>query len=66
MSEKGWSELLAEHSEEMAQLLRADSEFISSDTALPAWVGGPATSQTGGFHCQLFHFTLSRASAELH
>ncbi|MBN1580424.1 MAG: hypothetical protein JXA89_06955 [Anaerolineae bacterium] len=38
MSEKGWSQLLAEHSEEMAQLLHADSEFITSDTALPAWV----------------------------
>jgi alkylhydroperoxidase/carboxymuconolactone decarboxylase family protein YurZ len=38
MSEKSWSQLLAEHSEEMAQLLHADGEFISSDTALPAWV----------------------------
>jgi alkylhydroperoxidase/carboxymuconolactone decarboxylase family protein YurZ len=38
MSEKNWSQLLSEQSEEMAQLLRADGEFISSDTALPAWV----------------------------
>ena len=38
MSEKNWSQLLSEHSAEMAEMLRADGEFISSDTALPAWV----------------------------
>jgi alkylhydroperoxidase/carboxymuconolactone decarboxylase family protein YurZ len=38
MSEKSWAQLLSEHSTEMAELLQADGDFISSDTALPAWV----------------------------
>jgi alkylhydroperoxidase/carboxymuconolactone decarboxylase family protein YurZ len=38
MSEKSWSQLLAEHSDELAQLSRADGEFLDAETALPAWV----------------------------
>lgn len=38
MSEKAWSELLAEHSKELAELSRADSEFLESDSALSPWV----------------------------
>jgi alkylhydroperoxidase/carboxymuconolactone decarboxylase family protein YurZ len=38
MSEKNWSELLAEHSDELAELSRADGTFLAADTALPAWV----------------------------
>ena len=38
MSEKTWSELLAEHSDELAQLSRADGEFLEAETALPPWV----------------------------
>ncbi|MBL7202427.1 MAG: carboxymuconolactone decarboxylase family protein [Anaerolineae bacterium] len=38
MEEKSWSELLAEHSPELAQISRADGEFLDADSALPAWV----------------------------
>ncbi len=38
MEEKSWVQLLAEQSQELADLLKADAEFIYSDTALPAWV----------------------------
>lgn len=38
MDEKSWVQLLSEQNKEMAELLKADAEFISSDTALPAWV----------------------------
>ena len=38
MSEKSWSEILAEHSQELAALSRADGEFLSADSALPTWV----------------------------
>jgi alkylhydroperoxidase/carboxymuconolactone decarboxylase family protein YurZ len=37
MSEKSWSEVLAEHSEELARLSREDSEFLESESALPSW-----------------------------
>jgi len=38
VSAKSWSQLLAEHSDEMAELLRADAEFLNADSALPSWV----------------------------
>jgi alkylhydroperoxidase/carboxymuconolactone decarboxylase family protein YurZ len=38
MSEKSWSDLLAERSPELAQLSRADGEFLETDSALPSWV----------------------------
>jgi alkylhydroperoxidase/carboxymuconolactone decarboxylase family protein YurZ len=38
MSEKSWSQLLAEHSDELAQLSRTDGEFLEAETALPPWV----------------------------
>jgi alkylhydroperoxidase/carboxymuconolactone decarboxylase family protein YurZ len=38
MSEKSWSEVLSEHSDELAELSRADGEFLTADSALPAWV----------------------------
>jgi alkylhydroperoxidase/carboxymuconolactone decarboxylase family protein YurZ len=38
MSEKSWSEVLAEHSDELAVLSRSDGEFLAADSALPAWV----------------------------
>jgi len=38
MSEKSWSEVLAEHSDELAALSRADGAFLTTDSALPAWV----------------------------
>ena len=38
MSDKKWSELMAEYSEELATLSKSDTEFLSTDTALPAWV----------------------------
>jgi alkylhydroperoxidase/carboxymuconolactone decarboxylase family protein YurZ len=38
LSEKSWSEVLAEHSAELAALSRSDGEFLSTDSALPAWV----------------------------
>jgi alkylhydroperoxidase/carboxymuconolactone decarboxylase family protein YurZ len=38
MTEKSWSELLAEHSEELAALSEADGAFLEADSALPAWV----------------------------
>jgi len=38
MSEKSWSEVLAEHSQELAALSRADGQFLSTDSALPAWL----------------------------
>jgi alkylhydroperoxidase/carboxymuconolactone decarboxylase family protein YurZ len=38
MSEKSWSEVLAEHSSELAELSRADGEFLTTGSALPAWV----------------------------
>jgi alkylhydroperoxidase/carboxymuconolactone decarboxylase family protein YurZ len=38
MSEKSWSEILAEHSPELAELNRQDGAFLESDTNLPAWI----------------------------
>jgi alkylhydroperoxidase/carboxymuconolactone decarboxylase family protein YurZ len=38
MSEKSWSQVLAEHSVELAELSRADGAFLESESALPAWV----------------------------
>ena len=38
MPEKSWSEILSEHSPELAELLRQDSQFMAADSALPAWV----------------------------
>jgi alkylhydroperoxidase/carboxymuconolactone decarboxylase family protein YurZ len=38
MSEKSWSEVLSEHSDELAELSRADGEFLTTDSALPASV----------------------------
>ena len=38
MSEKPWSEVLAEHSEELARLSQEDAEFLESESALPTWV----------------------------
>ena len=38
MSDKKWSELMAEYSEELAALSNSDTEFLNTDTALPAWV----------------------------
>lgn len=38
MSEKKWSELLAEYSEELTTLSKTDTEFLSTDTALPACI----------------------------
>jgi alkylhydroperoxidase/carboxymuconolactone decarboxylase family protein YurZ len=38
MSEKSWSEVLAEHSDELAQLSHADAVFLEADSALPPWV----------------------------
>ena len=38
MSEKSWSELLEGRSAELAALARADSQFLETDSALPAWV----------------------------
>jgi alkylhydroperoxidase/carboxymuconolactone decarboxylase family protein YurZ len=38
MSEKSWSELLAEHSEELAHLSQADGEFLEADSALSPWI----------------------------
>jgi alkylhydroperoxidase/carboxymuconolactone decarboxylase family protein YurZ len=38
MSEKSWSELLAENSPELAALLQEDSQFMAAETALPAWI----------------------------
>lgn len=38
MSEKSWSEVLAEHSAELAESARADGAFLEADSALPPWV----------------------------
>jgi hypothetical protein len=38
MPEKSWSQILAEHSPELAQLLQEDSQFMSADSALPSWI----------------------------
>jgi len=38
MPEKSWSQILAENSPELAQLLQEDSQFMSADSALPAWI----------------------------
>ena len=38
MTEKSWSELLSEHSPELAELLQEDSQFMAADSALPAWI----------------------------
>jgi alkylhydroperoxidase/carboxymuconolactone decarboxylase family protein YurZ len=38
MPEKSWSQILTEHSPELAQLLQEDSQFMASDSALPAWI----------------------------
>jgi alkylhydroperoxidase/carboxymuconolactone decarboxylase family protein YurZ len=38
VSEKSWAVLLAEHSVELAELSRADGEFLESESALPSWV----------------------------
>lgn len=37
MSEKSWSEVLAEHSDELARLSHQDAEFLESESALPSW-----------------------------
>jgi alkylhydroperoxidase/carboxymuconolactone decarboxylase family protein YurZ len=36
--EKSWSQVLAEHSPELADLSRADGAFLGGDSALPPWV----------------------------
>ena len=38
MPEKSWSQILTEHSPELAKLLQEDSQFMSADSALPAWI----------------------------
>ena len=38
MTNRNWSELLAQYSPELAGQSDEDSAFIISDTALPAWV----------------------------
>ena len=38
MADKNWSELLAEHSPELARQSQEDSAFMESDSALPSWV----------------------------
>jgi alkylhydroperoxidase/carboxymuconolactone decarboxylase family protein YurZ len=38
MTEKSWSDLLAENSAELAALLQEDSQFMAADSALPAWI----------------------------
>jgi len=38
MGEKSWSELLAEHSDELVRLAHEDAEFLESESALPPWV----------------------------
>ena len=38
MADKSWSELLAQHSPELTKQSQEDSAFMSSDSALPAWV----------------------------
>jgi alkylhydroperoxidase/carboxymuconolactone decarboxylase family protein YurZ len=36
--EKSWSEIIAQYSDELARLSREEGEFLSSDSALPAWI----------------------------
>jgi alkylhydroperoxidase/carboxymuconolactone decarboxylase family protein YurZ len=38
VSEKSWSDLIAEHVPDLARLSKEDSEFMAKDTALPARV----------------------------
>jgi alkylhydroperoxidase/carboxymuconolactone decarboxylase family protein YurZ len=38
MTEKSWSDILSEHSPELATLLQEDSQFMAADSALPAWI----------------------------
>ena len=51
MSDKKWSELMAEYSEELATSSKPHTEFLGLDTALPAWVkwmfGGRPAMVTG-------------------
>lgn len=38
MPEKSWSDILSEHSPDLAELLRQDSQFMAAESALPAWI----------------------------
>ena len=38
MPEKSWSDILSEHSPELAELIQEDGRFMAEDTALPAWI----------------------------
>ena len=38
MPEKSWSDILSEHSPELAELIQEDSQFMASDSALPIWI----------------------------